>query len=108
VTLQRRRRTLLVMLAATRFQYPPGGEPEAVRLLRGWLDGWLGIGRIAVGMARQGYDLQLTRYDREGWRATFYPEGRSHSVTAAVGSAWEPSPWRAVQHAAFETLRRLE
>ncbi len=24
------------------------------------------------GMARQGYDLQLTRYDEKGWRATFY------------------------------------
>jgi hypothetical protein len=23
-------------------------------------------------MARQGYDLQLTRYDDRGWRATFY------------------------------------
>jgi hypothetical protein len=22
-------------------------------------------------MARQGYDLQLTRYDEKGWRATF-------------------------------------
>jgi hypothetical protein len=26
----------------------------------------------AVGMHRQGYDLQLTRYDDRGWRATFY------------------------------------
>jgi hypothetical protein len=24
----------------------------------------------AVGMARQGFDLQLTRYDERGWRAT--------------------------------------
>jgi hypothetical protein len=23
-------------------------------------------------MARPGYDLQLTRYDEKGWRATFY------------------------------------
>jgi hypothetical protein len=23
-------------------------------------------------MARQGYDLQLMRYDDKGWRATFY------------------------------------
>jgi len=27
-----------------------------------WLDSWAGIGRIAVGMVRQGYDLQLTRW----------------------------------------------
>ena len=31
------------------------------------------IGRLAAGMARQGYDLQLTRYGTEGWRATFFP-----------------------------------
>jgi hypothetical protein len=28
--------------------------------LRTWLDSWAGIGHVAVGMARQGYDLQLT------------------------------------------------
>ena len=27
------------------------------------------------------------RYGDEGWRATFYPAGRGHSVTSAVGSA---------------------
>src|SRR5215475_7674305 len=40
--------------------------------LRTWLASWPGLGRVAVGMARQGYDLQLTRYDEKGWRATFY------------------------------------
>jgi len=39
--------------------------------LHTWLDSSDGIGRVAVGMARQGYDLQLTRYDERGWRATF-------------------------------------
>ena len=34
-------------------------------------------GAVAVGMARQGYDLQLTRYDEKGWRATFYRPGWS-------------------------------
>ena len=38
-------------------------------------------------MARQGYDLQLTRYDDRGWRATFYMSGIAHSVVK--GSAWE-------------------
>jgi len=37
--------------------------------LRSWLDSWSGIGHVTVGMARQGYDLQLTRYDEKGWRA---------------------------------------
>src|SRR4029453_1002017 len=36
---------------------------RALWALRLWLDSWGGIGRIAVGMARQGFDLQLTRYD---------------------------------------------
>ena len=30
------------------------------------------------GMAHQGYDLQLTRYDARGWRATFYTTGMEH------------------------------
>jgi hypothetical protein len=34
--------------------------------LRSWLDSWGGIGHVAVGMARQGYDLQLTRLRRTG------------------------------------------
>jgi Phage capsid family len=32
---------------------------------------------VAVGTARQGYDLQLTRYDARGWPATFYTTGMS-------------------------------
>jgi hypothetical protein len=38
-------------------------------------------------MARQGYDLQLTRYDERGWRATFYTTGIEHSITADTASA---------------------
>ena len=53
-------------------------------------------------MARQGYDLQLTRYADQGWRANFYPAGIAHSVV--IGSAWESTPWRAVQRAAWEAL----
>ena len=33
---------------------------RSLRALRTWLDSWAGIGRVAVGMAHQGYDLQLT------------------------------------------------
>jgi hypothetical protein len=54
-------------------------------------------------MALQGYDLQLTRYAEQGWRANFYAAGFAHSVVA--GSAWKATPWRAVQRAAWETLR---
>jgi len=71
-----------------------------------WLGTWRGIGLVAAGMARQGYDLALTRYADLGWRATFYATGREHSPTGASGSAFEVSPHRAVQAAAWETLAR--
>ena len=45
--------------------------------------------RAERGMARQGYDLQLTRYGERGWRATFYTTGMEHSITSATASAWE-------------------
>jgi hypothetical protein len=40
---------------------------------------------MAAVMARQGYDLQLTRYDEKGGRATFYTTG-THSPTSATGT----------------------
>jgi hypothetical protein len=59
-------------------------------------------------MARQGYDLELRRYDGRGWRAVFFPSGFEHSLTSHAGSAFAASPWAAVQRAAGDTLRRLE
>ncbi len=59
---------------------------RALWALRTWLDSWSGIGHVVVGMARQGYDLQLTRYDEKGWRATFYTTGMEHSPTSATGT----------------------
>jgi hypothetical protein len=78
---------------------------RALHALRSWLDSWSGIGHVAVGMARQGYDLQLTRYDERGCRATFYTTGMEHSPTSATGTAWERTPWRATQRAAWEALK---
>ena len=56
---------------------------RALHALRSWLDSWPGVGRLAVGMHRQGYDLQLTQYDDRGWRATFYTTGMEHSPNRA-------------------------
>ena len=56
---------------------------RALWTLRTWLDSWSGIGHVAVGMQRQGYDLQLT----------FYTTGMEHSPTSATGTGWEPTPW---------------
>ena len=76
--------------------------------LRSWLDSWRGIGAVERGMAHQGFDLQLTRYDEKGWRATFYTTGMEHSPTSATGAAWERTPWRATQRAAWEALRKAD
>ena len=53
---------------------PRPSYDRALWALRFWLDSWAGIGRIAVGMTRQGYDLQLMRYDeRAGARRSTRP-----------------------------------
>ena len=95
-------RPLLVTLEATRVE----AELPVLGALRSWLDSWRGIGDVERGMARRGYDLQLTRYDEKGWRATFYTSGMEHSITSATASAWERTPWHAVQGAAREALRK--
>jgi len=96
-----------LLLAALGFAgLPRPSYDRALWALRFWLDSWAGIGRVEVGMARQGYDLQLTRYDARGWRATFYTTGMEHSITSATASAWERTPWHAVQGAARDALRQ--
>src|SRR4029077_16558221 len=77
---------------------------RALHALRTWLDSWSGIGHVAVGMRRQGFDLQLTQYDERGRRATFYTTGMEHSPTSTTGTAWERMPWHATQRAALEAL----
>jgi len=70
------------------------------------LDSWPGISHVAVGMARQGYDLQLTRYDEKGWRATFYTTGMEHSPTSATGTGWERAPWRSSEQRGRHSPKR--
>jgi hypothetical protein len=106
--LRQRRHLLFTMLTACAWRNSPAGPALVVAGLRTFLGGWLGIGRIVVGMARQSYDLQLTRYGEEGWRATFDPDGRGHSVTSAVGSAWPREPSIAVQRVAWKRLRKRD
>jgi hypothetical protein len=85
---------------------PRPSYDRALWALRFWLDSWSGIGHVVVGMTRQGYDLQLTRYDEKGWRATFYTSGMEHSITSTTASTWERTPWHAVQGAARDALRQ--
>ena len=96
------------MLATLGFLRLRGQQPPVVEVLHRWLDSWTGIGLIEHGMSWQGYDLQLTRYDEQGWRATFYMSGMEHSPTSATGSAWERTAWQAVQGAAREALRQAD
>ena len=104
--LDRRGRLLVVALGFAGLTRP--SYDSALLSLRSWLDSWAGIGRIAVGMARQGYDLQLTRYDERGWRATFYTSGMEHSPTSATGTGWERTPWHATQRAAWAAMTKAD
>jgi hypothetical protein len=91
--------TLRAALAALRLQQP---EPE-LDLLHRVFDTWPGIGLLAAGLRRQGYDLQLTQYGGRNWRATFWVTDMAHSISG--GSAWERTPWRAVQDVAWAAVR---
>jgi hypothetical protein len=77
--------------------------PE-LRLVREWLDTGSGIGLIIAGMTHQGWEVQLTANAARDWRANFFPVGIAHSIVG--GTAWEPTPWRAVQKAAWEALTK--
>src|ERR671935_1945734 len=101
-----RARLMLAALGFLRLEVLPEQMPGALQALHGWLDSWARIGAVERGMYRQGYDLSLTRYAGEGWRATFYVTGKEHSATRATGSAWERTPWRAVQRAAWEAMNK--
>src|SRR5262249_61705091 len=89
--------------------FPPHSSSLDFSVLRTWPDAWTGIGHVAMGMHRQGFDLQLTQYDERGWRATFYTTGMDHSPTSATGTGWEPTPWHATQRAAAsQALRKTD
>jgi len=61
-------RRIATLRAALAFLQLPPRAPE-LRLLHRWLDSWAGVGLIAVGLHRQGWDLQLTQYGDGKWRA---------------------------------------
>jgi hypothetical protein len=99
VSLDQRRALLVAALGFLQLRRAP---PE-VAPLRRWLDSWTGLGAVVAGMERQGYDVSLTRYP-EGWRSTFIR--RNHATRSWVGQVltFHPTPWRAVQHAAWNVL----
>jgi len=91
------------LVAALGFLQVPANEPE-LQMLHRWIDCWRGVGEVSVGMHRQGWDLQMTEYGNGHWRATFYVTGMTHSIIG--GSAYEQTPWQAVQQAAWAAVSR--
>jgi hypothetical protein len=49
---------------------------------RTWLDSWSGVGTSRLACTVRAIDLQVTRYDERGWRATFYTTRMEHSLRA--------------------------
>jgi hypothetical protein len=76
-------------------------EPE-LRLLHRLLDTWRGIGLIVVGMQRQRLRLSLTHVADGEWRSSFMGE---NLLLAPRGFGVAPTPWRAVQEAAWAAVR---
>ena len=95
-----RRRALLT--AALGFLQLRRDPPEGATLRR-YLETWRGLGDVVTGVNAQGYDLELRQFPR-GWRANLYPTGTAHS--SRVATAWEPTPWRAMQVAAWRAVNR--
>src|SRR6266850_3626654 len=83
VELDARGRRLRAALAAVLVR---ADAPE-LRLAHQWLDSGSGVGLLATGLERQGWDLQLTEYGDGHWRATFYSfPWQSHRVRAIIAS----------------------
>src|SRR5947207_15990773 len=104
--LDQRGRLLAVALGFVSLRDAPA-DPALTRL-HTWLDSWPGIGHVVPGMARQGYDLELRRYDGQGWRAMFFPSGFERSLTAHAGRARAARTWESVQPAAAEALDKVQ
>ena len=96
-----RRRALLT--AALAFLQLPPRAPELLMLHR-WLDNWRGIGHIVVGMERMGYGLSFKKYGNGAcaWVAQFTDD----PMTSAAGFGSGPTPWAAVQQAAWQAVKR--
>jgi ABC transporter substrate binding protein len=79
------------------------GNPGSAITLKG-----MEVVSAQLDLQLQGYDLYLVRYGGEGWRCIFYTTGKEHSLTSTTGSAWEKTPWLAVQRAAARALHKIE
>ncbi len=99
------RRTLLTAALGLALLDPR--EPE-LRLLHGWLDSWRGIGDIVTGMKQHGYEVSLGDHGSSQWIAVFYEGHGGDKPLEAAGTAQAPTPWSAVQRAAWEALNKTQ
>jgi hypothetical protein len=83
----------LALLRAARGFLELTPRAAELRLLHRWLDSWVGIGLITVGVERLGYRLSLSHIAEREWRAQF----SAHPMWASVGFGVAATPWRAVQ-----------
>jgi hypothetical protein len=90
-------RRALLTAALGFLQFPP--QTSALRALHAWLDNWRGVGLIVEGMRRQGYRVSLREID--AWVASF----RHDPMISDDGFGAAPTPWGAVQAAAWSALK---
>lgn len=92
-SLTQRRALLVAALGFIRLRWRDP-VPPVVHSLTAWMNSWRGLGAVLAGINAQGFNVELKEFPH-GWRVNFYPVGIAHSVVA--GSAYEPTPWRAVR-----------
>jgi hypothetical protein len=111
--LDRRRSALVTALAATQLDTPPGFRHEGVDAVKAWLGTWDGLGIVIVGVARQGYDLELRQFPHAGVLSSTRPASRIRSCTAQGGTRrhgprCRRRPWRRSCGENRPTCRRLK
>ena len=94
------RRRLRAALAAVLVK---ANAPE-LKLVHDLLDSWWGIGLVIVGMAHHGFQVSLGDHGAGRWIAVFFRGSGGQEGLTAEGTAQEPTPWRAVQRAAWEAI----
>lgn len=97
-----RRRLLVAALGFGRVQVV--NPPPALIALRRWLNSWTGLGTVITGMLRQGYDVDLMTPGPQRWQATFLQANLVGGAPLIAGYAEHPTPWKAVQQAAWGAL----
>jgi hypothetical protein len=83
-------------------QLPP--EAPEGHVLRAWLDTWSGVGQVLGAMTELEYHVRMNQ-SPFGWWAEFC-RAEVNPAPRWIGRAHDAAPWRAVQRAALETLRR--